>query len=189
LPLITPPLRLQEQIFKSEIVTKSPKLKFLKMTWRKWVAGLGILTTLILGAYSLQLRQKLIVAEETVSNNTVAALLQRPKSRLISLKGEGNEASGNLLFVRGEWKEVVVSVGRLPALPPGKNYRMWLALNSGRIISCGSFNSNDEGAVFVKLNPAQSPNKTEKVIEIFITTSLEVDPLVPEGSKVMTGKI
>jgi hypothetical protein len=159
------------------------------MTWSKMIAGLGIFTTLLLGAYSIQLRQSLSVALQKSDTSTTAEILQRPNSRLVALKGEGNTAAGTLLFTPGKWKEVVVSLGNLPPLPPDQVYRMWLTLSDGNALPCGSFNTNVQGSVFIKLNPPQLPTKAKKAVGIFVTTASVSAPLVPEGVRIMTGKI
>jgi Anti-sigma-K factor rskA len=197
LPMVKPPSRLREQILGAELnLGLSPKrnaesslLHRAGITWSKIIAGLGVLTTLILGVYSIQLRQSLSVALQKGDTNTTAEILQRPNSRLVALKGEGSTAAGTLLFTPGKWKEVVVSLGNLPPLPPDQVYRMWLTLSNGSVLPCGSFNTNVRGNVFIKLTPPQSPSKENKAVGLFVTTAPVSAPLVPEGVRVMTGKI
>jgi anti-sigma-K factor RskA len=197
LPTVKPPARLRDRILATELNSElSPQqtataslLQQVGMTWSKMIAGLGIFTTLLLGAYSFQLRQSLSVALQRNDTSTTAAILQRPNSRLVALKGEGNTAAGTLLFTPGEWKEVVVSLGNLPPLPPDQVYRMWLTLSDGNVLPCGSFNTDVRGSVFIKLNPPQSPSKGNKAVGIFVTTAPVSAPLAPEGTRIMTGNI
>jgi Anti-sigma-K factor rskA len=197
LPMVQPPARLRAQILATESNlglspesnSKSSLWQRAGVTWSKLIAGLGIFTTLLLGAYSIQLRQSLSVALQKDKTDSTAAILQRPNSRLVALKGEGNIAAGTLLFTPGEWKEVVVSLGNLPPLPPDQVYRMWLTLSDGNVLPCGSFNTDVQGSVFIKLNPPQSPSKANKAVGIFVTTAPVSAPLAPEGVRIMTGKI
>ena len=198
LPMVKPPARLREQILTKplnpalnpESNVKSSLPQRVRITWSKMIAGLGIFTTLLLGVYSIQLRQSLSVALQKDKTGSTAAILQRPNSRLVALKGEGTTAAaGTLLFTPGKWQEVVVSLGNLPPLPPDQVYRMWLTLSDGNVLPCGSFNTDVQGSVFIKLNPPQSPSKANKAVGIFVTTAPVSAPLAPEGVRIMTGKI
>jgi anti-sigma-K factor RskA len=193
LTIVTPPIRLREKLLTTELSPSvSPKSSLLQhagITWSKIIAGLGIVTTLLLGAYSFQLRQTLSMALKKDDTGSTAAILQHPNSRLVALKGAGNAAAGTLLFTPGKWKEVVVSLGNLPPLPPDQVYRMWLTLNNGTVLPCGSFNTDARGTVFIKLSPPQSPSKENKAVGIFVTTAPLSAPLAPQGVRVMTGKI
>lgn len=197
LPMVEPPARLRAQILATESnlglsperSSKSSLWQRAGVTWSKIIAGLGIFTALLLGAYSIQLRQSLSVALQKDKTDSTAAILQRPNSRLVALKGEGNTAAGTLLFTPGKWKEVVVSLGNLPPLPPDQVYRMWLTLRDGTVLPCGSFNTDVQGSVFIKLNPPQSPSKANKAVGIFVTTAPVSAFLAPEGVRIMTGKI
>jgi anti-sigma-K factor RskA len=201
LPIVTPPIRLREELLTTQsslgqaiepgtkISSKSSLRQRAGITWSKIIAGLAIFTTLLLGAYSFQLRQALSVALQKGNTDSTVAILQRPNSRLVSLKGAGNTAAGTLLFTPGQWKEVVVSLGNLPPLPPDQVYRMWLTLSNGSVLPCGSFNTDIKGTVFIKLSPPQSPPKGNKAVGIFVTTAPVSAPLVPEGVRVMTGDI
>ena len=197
LSTVKPPARLREQILAKplnpelnpESNAKSSLPQRVRITWSKMIAGLGIFTTLLLGVYSIQLRQSLSVALQKNETGSTAAILQRPNSRLVALKGEGNTAAGTLLFTPGKWKEVVVSLGNLPPLPPDQVYRMWLTLSDGNVLPCGSFKTDVQGSVFIKLNPPQSPSKANKAVGIFVTTAPVSAPLAPQGVRIMTGKI
>lgn len=158
-------------------------------TWAKILAALALLSTLLLAVDNLRLRQELSLASQSETER-VAALLQRPNSRLVALGSEtGTEAAGTLLFTPGQWQEVIVSLGNLPPLPPDQVYRMWLSLNNSQIIPCGEFNTNAEGSVFVKLNPVQTPPQGTKATGIFVTIERVDAPLEPTGPRVMSGSI
>jgi anti-sigma-K factor RskA len=156
--------------------------------WAKLSVGIAILSALLLGADNLRLRQELSFAQNA-DPEKVAAILRQPNSRLVALKGEGNTAAGTLLFTPGQWQEVIVSLGNLPPLPPDQIYRMWLTLNNGKVISCGEFNPNGQGAVFIKLNPVETPPKGSKATGIFVTINAASAPLEPKGERVMSGSI
>jgi anti-sigma-K factor RskA len=188
IPLVQPPNRLREKILAEHVSQKSSFLKTWTMHWSKVIAGLSVLMTLILGASNFRLRQDLSLAQKQ-NTNSVATILQSPNSRLVALKGTANNAAGTLLFTPGKWKEVVVSLGNLPPLPPDQIYRMWLTLSNGTILPCGEFNATTTGSVFVKLNPPQSPSKGVKASGIFVTTASPSAPLLPDGTRIMTGEI
>lgn len=169
------------------------------LPWGKLAAAIAIGLALWLGADNLRLRQALNDAEqlnaELVSRTdpqSVAALLQRPNSRLVTLRGEIDEttkAAGTLLFTPGQWQQVVVSLGNLPPLPPHKIYRMWLTLENDQVIFCGEFNPDEQGNVFVELQPNEEVPKGVKASGIFVTVESASVPPGPTGKRVMAGSI
>jgi anti-sigma factor RsiW len=165
-----------------------PVLRSPTFPWAKILAGLALLSALLLGADNFRLRNALSVAQRAETDR-VAAILQRPNSRLVALKSSQGEAAGTLLFTPGKWQEVVVSLGNLPPLPPDQVYRMWLTLANDTTIPCGEFNTNAEGSVFVKLNPPQTPPKGVKATGIYVTVDRQDAPLNPAGDRVMSGSI
>jgi anti-sigma-K factor RskA len=198
MPMMTPPAGLRDRILAANVpvgVTESvtkrvtePVLRSPSFPWLKILAGLAALSALLLGADNFRLRSALSVAQRAETDR-VAAILQRPTSRLVALKGAQGDAAGTLLFTPGKWQEVVVSLGNLPPLPPDQIYRMWLTLANGKTIPCGEFNTNAEGSVFVKLNPPETPPKGVKATGIYVTVDGANSPLNPEGDRVMSGSI
>jgi anti-sigma-K factor RskA len=200
MPMMTPPPQLKDRILAANAdaegmsarmpdrtTPSEPVLRSSSLPWSKILAGLALLTALLLGADNFRLRQSLSVAQRSESDR-VAAILQRPTSRLVALKGE-QDAAGTLLFTPGKWQEVVVSLGNLPPLPPDQIYRMWLTLANGQTIACGEFNTNPEGSVFVKLTPSEQPPKGVKATGIYVTIDGANAPLNPAGDRVMSGAI
>lgn len=200
MPMMTPPPQLKDRILAANAEAEGipvgipdrttpvePVLRSPSIPWSKILAGLALLTALLLGADNFRLRQSLSVAQRTESDR-VATILQRPTSRLVALKGE-KDAAGTLLFTPGKWQEVVVSLGNLPPLPPDQIYRMWLTLANGETIACGEFNTNAEGSVFVKLTPPEQPPKGVKATGIYVTIDGVNAPLNPGGDRVMSGAI
>jgi hypothetical protein len=170
--------------------------------WGKILAAISTLIALILGVSNLRLRQDLSLAQadnsrlqqelgiaQQASPERIAAILQRPKSRLIALRGKGNGAAGTLLFTPGRWQEVIISLGNLPPLPPEQVYRMWLTLNNGETLPCGEFKTDEQGAVFVKINPPKTPPKGTKATGVFVTVDAESASLEPRGQRVLSGSI
>ncbi|MBW4516290.1 MAG: anti-sigma factor [Timaviella obliquedivisa GSE-PSE-MK23-08B] len=205
MPMMTPPPQLRDKILianalssptpasvdpvlraASQIPQGSPSIG-----WGKILAGLTTLLALMLGADNFRLRQALSFAQQTETDSTqtdrVAAILQRPNSRLVALKGE--KAAGTLLFTPGQWQEVVVSLGNLPPLPPDQIYRMWLTLANGQTLPCGDFNTDAKGSVFVKLTPSQTPPQGVKATGIYVTVDGTNTPLNPEGDRILSGSI
>jgi hypothetical protein len=198
MPMLTPPAFLKDRILAANAETEGtparmpeasvpvePVLRSPSIPWSKILAGLALLTALFLGADNFRLRQSLAQQAES---DRVAAILQRPTSRLVALKGE-KDAAGTLLFTPGKWQEVVVSLGNLPPLPPDQIYRMWLTLANGDTIACGEFNTNPEGSVFVKLTPPVQPPQGVKATGIYVTVDGVNAPLNPGGDRVMSGAI
>jgi hypothetical protein len=169
------------------------------LPWGKLAAIIAIGLALLLGADNLRLRQALTNADQLNAElasqtdpQSVAALLQRPNSRLVTLRGEIDEttkAAGTLLFTPGQWQQVVVSLGNLPPLPPHKIYRMWLTLENDQVIFCGEFNPDDQGKVFVELQPNEEVPKGVKASGIFVTVESASVPPGPTGKRVIVGSI
>ncbi|WP_421659024.1 anti-sigma factor [Leptothermofonsia sp. ETS-13] len=194
LPKLTPPPQLLDQILRAHLakttVSTEPGWKRSpSFPWSKLVAAAAIFVVLLLGIDNFRLRQKLSLAQRT-DIERVGAILQRPNSRLVALKGEGDlTAAGTLLFTPGQWQEVIISLGNLPPLPPNQIYRMWLTLKNGETLFCGEFNTDTEGAVFIRLNPPKTPPKGVKATGIFVTVDSTSAPLETRGRQVMTGRI
>jgi hypothetical protein len=155
------------------------------------LAGLAAVLALLLGMDNLRLRYALNQTNPDSATN-VANLLQQPTSRLVALQGETGQAAnaaGTLLFTPGQWQQVVVSLGNLPALPPEEIYRMWLTLENGQVIFCGEFNTDDQGNVFVELQPDEDVPPGVKATGIFVTVESASATPQPTSQRVMTGRI
>jgi hypothetical protein len=160
-----------------------------RFPWGKVLGGLSLLAALLLGADNWRLRQAIAQQNQRDQGVSVAEIMQRPNSKLVSLKGEGNDAAGTLIFTPGKWERVVVSLGDLPALPPDLIYRMWLQLDDGSVLPCGEFRTDDSGAVFITLRPEKGPPKGKKAKGIFVTLDPANSPLDPGGKQIMSGTI
>jgi len=207
-PLVEPPPELRARILatqalRSEILAAPPAVQTASdatpiqpinqpgLSWGKLMASLAALLALLLGLDNLRLRYALSNANPDSSTN-VANLLQQPNSRLVALQGEGNQtanAAGTLLFTPGQWQQVVVSLGNLPALPPEEIYRMWLTLENGQVIFCGEFNTDNQGNVFVELQPDEEVPKGVKATGIFVTVESASAAPQPTGQRVMVGTL
>ena len=160
-----------------------------RLPWTPLLAVVAMLAALLLGWDNLNLRSQLKLAQTTEAER-VATLMQNPKSRLVALTGEGDvPAAGTLLFTAGNWQEVIVSIGNLPALPPDQVYRMWLALENGDAIYCGEFRPEAEDAIFIQLTPPEQPPKGVKTTGIFVTVDQTSSPLEPHGQTIIRGNI
>jgi anti-sigma-K factor RskA len=163
-----------------------------RMTWGWLAGGVAALVAIALGVDNLRLRQSLQIAEQVNSqqSQSLATILQRPNSKLVSLKADSNTpGAGTLLFTPGKWQEVVLSLQDLPPLPPAEVYRLWLTLSDGAVLPCGEFTTNPQGKVFIKLNPPQTPPKGNKAKGMFVTKAAIGSPLEPTGTKVLSGTI
>ncbi|MEM7772468.1 MAG: anti-sigma factor [Cyanobacteria bacterium P01_E01_bin.6] len=188
LTMVEPPASLREKIIVSQSL-QSPEDQFrLSKTVVRVLAGFAALAAIALVMDNLRLRNQLRFAQQ-VNPDRVAAILQQPTSRLISLSGKTSDAAGTLLFTPGNWQEVIVSLGDLPPLPPDQIYRMWLALESGDMIYCGEFNTEQDGSVFVRFTPPASPPQGVKATELFVTVGASDSLPDPSGARVMEGMI
>jgi hypothetical protein len=194
LPKLTPPPQLLDQILMANstpamLSVESEWGRSPPFPWSKLVAAAALFVALLLGIDNFWLRRQLSLAQRT-DIEQVGAILQRPNSRLIALKGEGNSAAaGTLLFTPGQWQEVIISLGNLPPLPPDQIYRMWLTLKNGETLFCGEFNTNTGGTVFIRLTPPKTPPRGVKATGIFVTVDSISAPLEVRGRQVMTGRI
>ncbi len=179
---VTPPARLRERI------GSPPGETVVRQRGGMWrvLMGLVAIATLALATDNLRLRNQLA---QRIEADRVASILQQPNSRLIALQGNESEAAGTLLFTPGNWKEVIVSLGDLPPLPPEEIYRMWLALDNGTVIYCGEFNTEDNGSVFVRFTPDEAPPKGVKATQLLVTIDGSQTEPDPSRNPVMTGAI
>lgn len=168
----------------SEVTTHRPS-----QVWVKIVAAIAAAIAVLLGIDNFRLRQDLSVAQNS-NVEKVAALLQSGNdSRLVALTGQENNSAGTLLFRKGKWQEVVLSLRDLPPLPAGEVYRLWLSLDNNQTIFCGEFNTKPNGSVFININPPQVPPQGTKTTGIFVTKSTATAPLEPSGRRVAAGTI
>lgn len=204
LSIISPPAHVRAKIAAaSKSGVDTPQLKPARFVW-KILFGLATLGALLLAADNFRLRYRLAqeaptdqIAEEAstdqvaeeVPTDRVASILQQPNSRLISLTSSESEAAGTLLFTPGNWKEVIVSLGDLPPLPPEQVYRMWLELENGEVIYCGEFNTDADGSVYVRFTPSETPPKGVKTTQLFVTVDASETSPSSEGERVMQGII
>jgi anti-sigma-K factor RskA len=159
-------------------------------SWVKLVAAIAAIAAIAFGIDNFRLRHELSIAQRG-DVERVADLLQKPDSRLVAIAGQENQSntSGTLLFRKGQWQQVVLSLSNLPPLPPGEVYRLWLSLDNNQTIFCGEFNTNASGSVFVSINPPQLPPQGTKTTAIFVTKSNTTEPLKPTGKRVAAGTI
>ena len=167
-----------------------------QIPWSKIIAGIATLAALILGASNARLRYQLAQMADPAENpdtQRVAEILQQPNSRLVSLQGRDEtntaNAGGTLLFQKGQWQEVVVSLNNLPPLPVDQVYRMWLTLENGTVLFCGEFNTEADGTVQVRLAPPELPPQGVKTTGLFVTQNASSDALDADGLPIMVGEI
>ncbi|MGF1535353.1 MAG: anti-sigma factor domain-containing protein [Elainellaceae cyanobacterium] len=167
-------------------------------SWARIIAALSIPALLLLAFGNLRMRQQFAQLEDEnrqlqqqlaalEDTDEVASILQRPRSRLVAL--QGSRSAGTLLFTPGQWEQVVVSIADLPPLPPDQIYRMWLSLDNGQPFLCGEFTTDEQGSVFVTLNPPDAIPEGVKAQEVFVTQSDASAPLEPTGDRVIVGEI
>ncbi|MEO0535784.1 MAG: anti-sigma factor [Cyanobacteria bacterium P01_A01_bin.123] len=192
LSTVEPPMALREKITATPIqpITNRAAQPRLTGSIFKLLAGLIAIAALLLALDNLRLRNQLRIAQQA-NEDYVAGILQQPNSRLIALTGSSTDAAGTLLFTPGRWQEVIVSLGNLPPLPPDQIYRMWLVLENGEIIYCGEFNTDNDGSVFVRFTPLETPPQGVKATQLSVTIDVKAMPPDPAtaGEQVMEGVI
>jgi Anti-sigma-K factor rskA len=189
-PQLQPPNHLRARVLQSsdinrEVIAVPPK----KRNWTKVVTIFALIATAALSLDNLRLRQDLNFARQQTTPR-VANLLQRPNSKLVALTAQTTEGSGGtVLFTPGKWQEVVVSVKNLPPLPADQVYRLWLSLNNQQVIYCGEFRTDGQGNASQSINPPQVPPPGTKATGLFVTVDRENAPVVPIGTRIISGEI
>jgi anti-sigma-K factor RskA len=168
---------------------------------RSWLLGtVAAGTAIALGINNYQLRQDLQVAQtevvkqqaqvaqvqaEVAQQQDLIAMLQNPKTNLVTLRGQDQmaTASGNVILTT-QYDQAIVVLQNLKPLPEGQVYFLW-AVVDGQKTACGYFNSDDKGQVMAKL-PVQ-PNDRNFVLAVTIEQSKTVTQ--PVGPMVMTSQI
>jgi anti-sigma-K factor RskA len=197
-PQLQPPAHLRARVRQSSEIVGEASLKenrqvaavpLKKRNWSMVVAISALIATAALSFDNLRLRQDLNFARQQTPER-VANLLQRPNSKLVALTAQTTGASGGtVLFTPGKWQEVVVSVKNLPPLPADRVYRLWLSLNNQQTIYCGEFRTDGRGNASQSINPPQVPPPGTKATGLFVTVDRENAPVVPTGTRIISGEI
>jgi Anti-sigma-K factor rskA len=154
--------------------------------WRRlMVAMVGVavaLATIGLGYDSYRLRKELAIVRANFKQQS--ELAQQSNNRLFALKAmdKTQSASGSLV-VAPKGQLVLLTIQNLPPLPPGQVYRLW-AFSQGKEMTCGDFNANPEGRVFLQMPLEDLLVQTPTV---FITVESSKANPHSKGMKVMVG--
>lgn len=154
--------------------------------WRRWmVAMVGVAVTLAtigLGYDSYRLRKELAIVRANFKQQS--ELAQQSNNRLFALKAmdKTQSASGSLV-VAPKGQLVLLTIQNLHPLPPGQVYRLW-AFSQGKEMTCGDFNANSEGRVFLQMPLEDLLVQTPTV---FITIEASKANPHSKGMKVMVG--
>jgi Anti-sigma-K factor rskA len=189
-PQLQPPTHLRAKVLQLvDTQHKSTAVPLQKTDWSKGIAIASLIAAATLLFDNLRLRQDLSFAQQQ-THERVANLLQRPNSKLVALTAQATGSpGGTVLFTPGKWQEVVISVKNLPPLPVKQVYRLWLTLNNQQIIYCGEFRTNQQGNASQPINPPQTPPLGTKATGLFVTVDLENAPVLPTGTRVISGEI
>lgn len=189
LPKIAPPADLRRQTLAAHRAQSAPALRITRRRFSPLAAAAAVVVAAVLGIDNFRLRSQLQIAQQAATQRAMT-LMKNPRSRLVSLQGEGEmAAAGTLLFTAGNWQEVIVSLQNLPALPPGDIYRLWLSLENGQVIFCGEFTSGQGGTTFTQLFPNEQPPEGVKATGIFVTADAASSALDPAGPQLIRGDI
>lgn len=191
IPQLQPPTHLRAKVLQladtNREVAAVPPTK--KIGWSRVIAIFALITAAALAIDNFRLRQDLSLAQQQTPER-VANLLQRPNSKLVALTAQTSGTSGGtVLFTPGKWQEVLISVKNLPPLPADRVYRLWLTLNNQQIIYCGDFRTDGRGNASQSINPPQSPPVGTKATGLFVTVDRENAPVLPTGTRIISGQI
>jgi hypothetical protein len=174
-----------------QMLAKAPRweMRSPKRSWKHWIfimGGLaGTVLTIGLGYDSYRLRQELSIAKATLRQQAeIMVPAQQLGNRLFTLKAtnETQPASGSLV-VAPKTQLVLLTIQNLKPLPPGKVYRLW-AFSKGKEMTCGDFNANSEGRVFLQMPLEGLMVHTPTVL---ITVESSEMSTAPKGATVMVG--
>ena len=177
LPAIEPPDRLRHRLL------RSADPAFPRRQLIQWGAAVGIVALMVgaIGVDDFRLRQQIEGLQAQLGKQQdVIAMLQQPKTRLVSLKGMewAAEASGSIVVTPGEPKAVLV-LQNLPTLAPGQYYQLW-AIVDGQKLAWERFSANDQGGVFTKLSLPGN-----QITTLVVTVEAVPEPKTPTGPMVM----
>ena len=136
-----------------------------------------------IGLDNLRLRQQVNGLQAHVGKQQdVIAMLQQPKTRLVSLKRHG---SGRRCLRQhcGDSRRTQSCLGAAkPAstLSAGQYYQLWAVVN-GQKLPWERFNANDRGNVFTKLSLPEN-----QITTLVVTVETVLEPKNPTGPMVMS---
>jgi len=119
------------------------------------------------------------------SPNPAASLLADPNLKVVRLRGTTRDSSaeGHVLVAGGS--QVMFYGSRLPSLPAGRTYQLWLIRASApAIVSAGVFRPDARQRAMVQFNSAAL---TSGVTTIAITDEPEGGSPLPTGHKLLVG--
>ncbi len=189
LPEAVPPDQLRGAILSAtadEEGWRSPPQKRwqrLAVTW----GSIAAVLLLALGLDNVRLRGQLSATQAQVAQQRdLIAMLQEPKTQLISLKGMAQmaSASGRAVITPGHPAAILV-LQNLPNLPEDRYYCLWAIVNGKKKVAIAEFEPNSQGNVFVKIPLASSSNITGLAVTIEVLPT----PANPKGPMVMTSSL
>ena len=124
-------------------------------------------------------------ARDRPAASQTATLLADPNLRLVRLRGLGigSEAEAHALVSSGS--QVIFFASRLPALPQGRAYQLWLIRDSApAIVSAGIFQPDARKSAVVQF---KSVAFTSSISTIAVTDEPEGGSATPTGHKLLIG--
>jgi Anti-sigma-K factor rskA len=195
--------RLREQIVSPVSLPIAQPRKTRILSGIGW--GLGAIATILaatLGWQNYQLNQQLTVAQQKIQNQqnllsqsgqqltatqqelqSQQAILRQSGNKLLAIKGmDGGGKSTGSLVMSPAMDTAVLVLQKVPALPPGKVYRMWAMIGHDEM-ACADFVPDQAGQVFQKVSLKDW--QTAKTVVVTIEPVKESP--IPEGTAVMMG--
>jgi anti-sigma-K factor RskA len=159
-----------------------------RKSWKRSMVPLGWIAAVLLSiglAYdNFCIRGELSVAQATLKQQLETATpAQQFGNRLFDLKATSKtQATLGSLVVAPKSRLALLTIQNLQPLPSGQVYRLW-AFSQGKEMTCGDFNANAEGRVFLQM-PLE--NLLVQTPTVFITIESSMNPN-SKGIKVMVG--
>ena len=132
-----------------------------------------------------QYKSLLASARQKLEAPVQASILADPNLKVVRLRGtaSGSDIEGHVLLSSGS--QVLFYGSRLPALPAGRAYQLWLIRGSApAIVSAGVFQPNAQRRATVRFDSA---TLTSGVTAIAVTDEPEAGSLTPTGHKLLIG--
>lgn len=181
----------------SERPAADPRRGRVPFAWVTAMAGAAIAVVLVvwmvgtsreLGALREELagsQMQMSRMQSTMSTyHDAAALLGNPCTRMASLAGvDPNPQAFGQVLVHPEQPYGVAYVYRMPQVPEGMEYRLWV-VRDGEPTSVGAFTVLEDGSAVLRMEPLPDPASIE---EFTVTIEPDGDGAKPTGMMYLTG--
>jgi anti-sigma-K factor RskA len=171
-----------------------------------WAAAASIALAIALGAYAfrlsdrvttleLRLRQEMIRADASerriadvrrtaIDAQSTVAVLTAPDVARVDLTGQAEAPSAAARAFWSRSRGLVMIATRLPALPPGRTYQLWVLTAAPTPISAGVLTPDASGSVIVRFD---TPPDILRPVAMAVTLEPVGGVASPTGAKYLVG--